>query len=247
MSHKGNEMGEIVIFETENNTVEVRLDADTIWLNLQQIADLFGRDKSVISRHLRNIFNINELDRNQTVAKNATVQTEGRKSVKRQVEFYNLDVIISVGYRVNSVRATRFRQWATRVLKEHLTKGYTLDARKLAEKGVREAQEAVALMAQTLKKNAHVTEEGSEILSVVHRYLNSFHLLLAYDEDRLPNKPTVPKSTSAITIEEALASIQTLRAELHARNEATELFGCERGHGLAGILGAIEQTMFGQP
>ena len=114
-------MSDIVIFEAGAQQVEVRLEGDTLWLSLQQLADLFGRDKSVISRHLKNIFDTNELERDRTVAKNATVQREGEREVVRQVEYFNLDAIISVGYRVNSAQATRFRQWATRVLREHLT------------------------------------------------------------------------------------------------------------------------------
>jgi hypothetical protein len=106
-------MSELIIFEGDNRPVEVRLEGETVWLSLQQLADLFERDKSVVSRHLKNIFDSRELDRNRTVAKNATVQKEGRREVVRDIEFFNLDAIISVGYRVNSVRATHFRQWAT--------------------------------------------------------------------------------------------------------------------------------------
>lgn len=126
-------MSELVIFEDDTQPVEVRLEGETVWLSLQQLADLFDRDKSVISRHLKNIFDSRELDRDRTVAKNATVQKEGEREVVRQVEFFNLDAIISVGYRVNSGRATRFRQWATRVLREHLTQGYSLNEHRLAQ------------------------------------------------------------------------------------------------------------------
>src|SRR5690606_38231411 len=115
---------QLVIFEGEAGQVEVRLEGETVWLSLQQLADLFGRDKSVISRHLKGIFSTDELTREGTVAKNATVQLEGSREVVRHIEYYNLDAIISVGYRVNSTRATRFRQWATTVLREHLTDGY---------------------------------------------------------------------------------------------------------------------------
>lgn len=126
-------MSKLVIFEDDHLPVQVRLEGETLWLSLQQLADLFDRDKSVISRHLKNIFDSRELDRDRTVAKNATVQKEGEREVVRQVEFFNLDAIISVGYRVNSGRATRFRQWATRVLREHLTQGYSLNEHRLAQ------------------------------------------------------------------------------------------------------------------
>lgn len=123
----GDRKGEIVLFrETDRQTtLEVRLEKDTVWLSLNQIADLFARDKSVISRHLRNIYKEKELNRKATVAFFATVQNEGRRPVSRDVEFFNLDAIISVGYRVNSKRGTQFRIWATDVLKDHLVKGYS--------------------------------------------------------------------------------------------------------------------------
>ena len=124
---------EIVIYEGADARVEVRVEREDVWLSLQQLAALFGRDKSVISRHLRNVFASGELERGATVAKNATVQREGEREVVRDIEYYNLDAIISVGYRVNSSRATRFRQWATRVLREHLTQGFSLDRERLAE------------------------------------------------------------------------------------------------------------------
>lgn len=125
----------IIIYEDADQAVEVRLDAgqQTVWLNLQQLADLFARDKSVISRHLSNIYKEGELAREATVAKNAIVQREGARQVRRSIDLYNLDAIISVGYRVNFSRATRFRQWATRTLREHLTQGWTLNHQRFEE------------------------------------------------------------------------------------------------------------------
>ena len=124
--------GEIILYQSDDSTqLEVRIENETVWLSLNQMSDLFGRDKSVISRHVRNIFEEGELDYVSTVAKNATVQNEGGKEVLRQIEFYNLDVIISVGYRVKSKRGTQFRIWANRILKEYLMKGYVLNSRGL--------------------------------------------------------------------------------------------------------------------
>ncbi len=123
----GGPRGEVVIYEDRDHgvRVDVRLEEDTLWLNLNQIAELFGRDKSVISRHLRNVFREGELDRASTVAKFATVQQEGGRTVTRQIEYFNLDAILSVGYRVNSKRGTHFRIWATQVLRDHLLRGRT--------------------------------------------------------------------------------------------------------------------------
>lgn len=126
---------QILIYQSNDGTatVDVKLQEDTLWLTLNQLAELFERDKSVISRHLRNIYDEGELERIATVAKNATVQIEGARKVGRELEFYNLDVIISVGYRVNSKRGTQFRIWANKVLKDHLIKGYSINERRLKE------------------------------------------------------------------------------------------------------------------
>ena len=120
-------MTELVIYTSADGTVrlDIQLEQETVWLSLNQLAELFGRDKSVISRHFRNIYQEGELDRHATVAKNATVQSEAGRSVVRDIEYYNLDAVISVGYRVNSKRGTEFRIWATSVLRQHLVQGYT--------------------------------------------------------------------------------------------------------------------------
>ncbi len=134
-------MSEVLIYETERGQmrVEVRLEAETVWLSLNQMTELFGRDKSVISRHLQNIFQEGELVRDSVVALFAITAADGKTY---QVDYFNLDTIISVGYRVNSTQATRFRQWATRTLREHLVQGYTLNSTRLAERGISEAQQA---------------------------------------------------------------------------------------------------------
>ncbi|WP_126444239.1 virulence RhuM family protein [Sulfuricystis multivorans] len=141
---------DIIIYETGEARVEVRLDRENLWLSLQQVADLFERDKSVISRHLRNIFASGELEREPVVAKIATTAADGKTY---QVEYYNLDVIISVGYRVKSVQGTRFRQWATGVLREHLTKGYSLDRQRFE---LNAAELEAALVVESDAKNKDV-------------------------------------------------------------------------------------------
>jgi len=130
---------EIILYQTEDNRtrIEVRLENETVWLTLNQLAELFQRDKSVISKHITNVFEERELQPEATVAKYATVQTEGARAVSRQLEFYNLDVIIAVGYRVKSQRGTQFRQWATQRLREYLIKGFTLDDERLKQGGTK--------------------------------------------------------------------------------------------------------------
>ena len=154
--------GEVIVYEAADGQVQVdvRLERETVWLSLGQMAELFGRDKSVISRHLGNVFRSGELRREATVAKNATVQREGDREVVREVEYFNLDAILSVGYRVNSRRGTQFRIWATRTLRDHLLRGYTLNERRLRERGLGEIEQAVGLLARTLTTHALVTDEG---------------------------------------------------------------------------------------
>ena len=167
-------MSEIVIFEGDAQQVEVRLEGETLWLSLQQLADLFGRDKSVISRHLKNIFETNELEKDSVVAKNATTAADGKVY---QVEYFNLDAIISVGYRVNSTRATRFRQWATRVLREHLTQGYSLNEHRLARRGLEELTQAVELLGRTLTRQELVSDVGREVVGLILSYAKTWRML----------------------------------------------------------------------
>lgn len=128
---------EIILYQSEDGQtkVEVRMDGETVWLTLNQLAELFQRDKSVISRHIKNVFEEGELSPESVVAKNATVQTEGGREIVRELDYYNLDVIISVGYRVNSHRGTQFRIWATQRLREYIIKGFSLDDERLKRAG----------------------------------------------------------------------------------------------------------------
>lgn len=239
--------GEVVLYKAPDGEVQldVRLERETVWLSLDQMTKLFRRDKSVISRHLRNVFISRELERKAVVAKNATTAADGKTY---QVEYFNLDAILSVGYRVNSKRGTQFRIWATRTLKDHLLHGYTLHEKRLREKGLGEIEQAVGLLARTLTQHALVTDEGRAVLEVVQHYMRAWRLLLEYDEGRLPEKPAHPlKPTADLSLEAAREAIGRLRESLAARGEASDLFGQERSDQLHGIVGAIEQTFGGEP
>ena len=179
--------GEVVVYEAPDGEValDVRLEQETVWLTLHQMAELFERDLSVVSRHIRNAYREGELEREATFAKYATVRREGGRRVVRQIEHFNLDVIISVGYRVKSLRGTQFRQWATRTLREHLVRGYTLNERRLAERGLREARETLDLLARTLRSQSLVSCAGEAVLELVTSYADTWRRLLEYDEDRL--------------------------------------------------------------
>jgi prophage maintenance system killer protein/prophage antirepressor-like protein len=239
---------EIVIYTTKNGHIQldVSLIDETVWLSINQMVTLFGRDKSVISRHLTNIFKTNELDKESTVAKFATVQKEGDREVKREVEYYNLDAILSVGYRVNSKEGVQFRKWASQLLKEHLVRGYTTYDKRLTERGVRELQQTIELLQKTLVHHDLVNDLGQETIQLILTYAKTWSLLLAYDEGdlKLPTKSAV--STSKLNYKTALLAIHSLKMELSSRQEASALFGYESNNGLSSILDNIEQTFDGE-
>lgn len=236
--------GEVVVYEAPDGEVrvDVRLERETVWLSQAQMAELFGRERSVITRHVGNVFREEELEEESNVH---FLHVAGSD---RPVGFYSLDVIISVGYRVKSQRGTQFRIWATRTLRDHLLRGYTLHERRLAERGLDEVEQAVGLLARTLTTHALVTGEGRDVLEVVQRYTRAWRLLLEYDEERLaaaPARPDAPQSP--LSLDDARAAAASLRDDLVERGEAGALFGQERGDALAGIVGAIEQTFGGEP
>jgi prophage maintenance system killer protein len=242
--------GEVVVYEAPDGEVrvDVRLDRETVWLTQQQMAELFGRERSVVTKHIRNVYKEGELDLSATCAKFAQVRSEGGRTISREVDHYNLDVIISVGYRVKSLRGTQFRIWATRTLRDHLLRGYTLNERRLAERGLGEIEQAVGLLARTLTAHALVTEEGRAVLQVVQQYTQAWRLLLEYDEERLAETPARPVAPGRpLALDEARAAIAALREELLLRGQAGAFFGRERADALAGILGSIEQTFGGSP
>ena len=236
--------GEIVLFEAPDGKIrlDVRLERETVWLTQAQMAELFGRERSVITRHVNNVFGESEL------VKESNVQNLHIPSSDKPVAAYSLDVIISVGYRVNSKRGTQFRIWATRTLRDHVLQGYSLNERRLREKGLDEIEQAVALLARTLDHHALVTDEGRALLDVVQQYARSWRLLLEYDEDRLPEAPARPSHPTAdLTPDAARRAIIQMRDALAERAEVTGLFGQERGEQLSGILRSTEQTFDGEP
>lgn len=238
---------DILIYETDDRQIEVSLDAaqETFWLSLQQMADLFGRDKSVISRHLGNIYRDQELGREGTVAKNATVQTEGGRQVSREIEYYNLDAIISVGYRVNSKKGTQFRIWATRTLREHLTRGYSLNQLRF-QQNAQALKQALALIEKTAQSPQLTAEAGSGLVEIVSRYTQTFLWLQQYDEGLLED----PKGQAGGVLpsaELAMDNLNQLKATLIERGEATALFANLREDGLTSILGNLDQSVFGEP
>ena len=242
--------GKIALYEAPDGQVrlDVRLERETIWLSQKQMAELFDTSTDNVGLHLRNVYVEGELGEEATTEDYSVVQSEGTRQVRRQLKHYNLDAILSVGYRVNSKRGTQFRIWATRTLRDHVLQGYSLNERRLREKGLGEIEQAVALLARTLDHHALVTDEGRAVLDVVQQYARSWRLLLEYDEDRLPEAPARPSHPTAdLTLDAARRAIVQMRDALAERAEVTGLFGQERGEQLSGILRSIEQTFDGQP
>src|SRR3990172_1129733 len=238
--------GEVALFEAPDGQIrlDVHLAHDTVWLTQTQMADLFGRERSVITKHINNIFKEGELDRDSVCANFAHTADDGKTY---SVQHFNLNVIISVGYRVKSLRGTQFRIWATRTLRDHLVQGYTLNERRLREKGLTEMEQAVRLLAQTLSSHELVNDQGRAVLDVVTRYARSWRLLLQYDENRLPEMPAHPtRPVAGLSPDISRQAIAGLKQALLVKGEATAFFGQERGGALDGILGSIEQTFGGE-
>jgi len=237
---------QIIIYQSADGQaqLEVNLRNDTLWLSLDQIAGLFDRDKSVISRHIKNIFSEKELMPAATVAKNATVQIEGDRRVTREIDYYNLDMILSVGYRVSSGRATQFRIWSTNVLRDYLVKGAALNQKRLAERNLSELEATIGMIRQAMDRKQLTTDEAQGLLQVVTDYADTWLTLQRYDEDAL-TEPKGRKPGYEFTVAAARAAITQLKTALVNQKQATDLFGRERGESFAGIIGNLYQTFGG--
>ncbi len=236
---------EIIIYQGKSGSIEFKGDykKETLWANLQQIADLFETDKSGISRHIGNIYKCGELKRKATVAKIATVQIEGKREVKRKIEFYNLDTILSVGYRVNSKKATEFRQWATKTLRTHILDGFTINKQRLGN-NFHIFQKAVEDVQKLLPANDMIKTEDA--LELVKMFASTWFSLDAYDKQTLPKKGATKKQVK-ITADQMSAALAKLKQSLKAKKEASDLFGQERSAGaLTGIFGNVFQSFGGR-
>lgn len=231
---------ELVLFtSTDGNvTVDVQLKNDTVWLTQKQISELFDKERSVVTKHINNVFKEQELD------EKSNVQNLHIPNSDKPVSVYSLDVIISVGYRVKSKRGVEFRKWANSVLKGYLLKGYALN-NNLLDKTHHEYQNLLDLLGKTLANNQLITEAGQSIINLINDYATTWTSLLQYDEDRLLIPSNMHKSSIALAHENALAAINEFKSSLLAIGEATELFGNERNDQLQSILSNLDQTMFG--
>lgn len=228
----------IEIYNSKGETqIEVKFENETVWLSLNQISDLFGRDKSVISRHLRNIYKENELDESSTVAKNATVQIEGKRQVKRETVLYNLDAIISVGYRVNSKLGTQFRIWATNRLKEYLIKGFSINQSRLNQ-----LKQSIKLIQSTTSSESLDNTQTKEIIELLTDYALGLDILDGYDNQSLEIREITEEASYKIEYQEAKLAINQLRDKFGG----SKLFGNERDESFKSSIATIDQTFDGK-
>ncbi|MEW6219620.1 MAG: virulence protein RhuM/Fic/DOC family protein [Thermodesulfobacteriota bacterium] len=235
------DQNKIQIYQTADGQtrIDVRLERDTVWLSQAQMVELFGRDVSVISRHIRNALNEGEVSEKSNLQKMQIANSD------RPVVLYDLDVVISVGYRIKSERGVQFRRWATNVLRQHLVQGYTLNRSRFEQNAV-ELEQALALIRKAAQTPALTAEAGSGLVEIVSRYTQTFLWLQRYDEGIL-TEPGGQPGGHLPTEAEAMKSLAKLRQSLITRGEATELFALPRGDGFGALLGNLEQTVFGEP
>ena len=234
----------IVIYQTEDGQtqIDVRMENETVWLTQAQMAELFQTDRTSIVRHINNIYKVEELERDATCAKIAQVQKEGERTVRRLVPYFNLDMIISVGYRVNSKRGVKFRQWANRVLKQYLMKGYAVNERIRREQ-IGELRQLVQLVGRTLQNREMSSEvESQDLLDVVVDYTYALDTLDNYDYERLSIDKITPEESFRATYEGAMREIERLRE----RFGGSVLFGNEKDDSFKSSIGQIYQTFGGE-
>lgn len=233
----------IVLYATDDGStqLEVKLEKDTVWLTQSQMAELFGIDRTTIVRHIRNIYNSEELEETSTCAKNAQVRMEGSRKIQRNIPYYNLDMIISVGYRVNSRRATAFRRWATSILKQYLIKGYAIDQRRLDHYD--ELKDVVRLMSRTLTLQDKVSEgEYAGLFKVITDYVYALDTLDRYDYQSLEIEKTTKEEPFHATYENAMEAINALKAKFGA----SQWFANEKDDSFKSSIGQIYQTFGGE-
>ena len=240
-----NENSQPIFYQTEEGAIALKADAnqETLWATQKQLAELFGVNTPTINEHIKNIFNTGELEKESTIRKFRIVQKEGKREVGRNIDHYNLDMMISVGYRVNSKMATKFRKWATQTLKQHITQGYTLNPSRITQnyEAFLQAVEEIKVLAEG---NQQI--EASDILALVKTFAHTWFSLESYDEDKLPSQGQHRHSIQ-LEATELYQAIETLKLDLIRKGEATSLFAQEKQTGsLAGIIGNIYQSAFGE-
>ncbi len=234
----------IEIYRSQDGSIQlnVKLENDTVWLTQSQMAELFGVDRTSIVRHIRNIYKSEELDQNSTCAKNAQVRTEGHRSILREIPYYNLDMIISVGYRVNSKNATSFRRWATSVLKQYIIKGYAINQQIKLDR-YNELKDVVRLMSRTVGLQEKVTsEEYGGLFNVISDYVYALDTLDHYDYQSLSIQKTTKIEPFRATYDNAMEAISALKEKFGGN----QWFANEKDDSFKSSIGQIYQTFGGE-
>ena len=234
----------IEIYRSQDGSIQlnVKLENYTVWLTQSQMAELFGVDRTSIVRHIRNIYKSEELDQNSTCAKNAQVRTEGHRSILREIPYYNLDMIISVGYRVNSKNATSFRRWATSVLKQYIIKGYAINQQIKLDR-YNELKDVVRLMSRTVGLQEKVTsEEYGGLFNVISDYVYALDTLDHYDYQSLSIQKTTKIEPFRATYDNAMEAINALKEKFGG----SQWFANEKDNSFKSSIGQIYQTFGGE-
>ena len=234
----------VVIYQSADGQafLDVRLEQETVWLSQKQMAELLDKDTDTIGLHIRNIYKEGELEPDATTEESSVVQNEGSREVRRTLKFYNLDVIISVGYRVKSQSGTQFRQWATKVLREHLVQGYTINQQRLEEQSQKlaEMQQAVELLSRTLEQQQLVNDLGKDVLKVIADYAYALDLLDRYDHGTLSIEKTSGTTDFVLDYKSANEIVLSMKGNFDG------LFGIEKDQGFKSAIGTIYQTFDGK-
>ncbi len=236
-----------IVFYTDEHgqaVLDVNLENETVWLSQKQMSILFDVNVPAINKHIKNILKDGELD-SSTISKMETVQKEGKRTIARSVEVYNLDMIISLGYRVNSKRATSFRKWATNVLKDYLIKGYALNQKRIDDKSLHELTATIELVRKSIEAKELGSDEAKGLFDIIGRYAKTWALLQAYDSDCIKECDGAMGQKFALGYDEAKSAIGELKSDLMAKGDATELFGNEKAGEFKGALLSIYQTFGG--
>lgn len=238
--------GDIIFYQAESGSIqiEVKFENDTLWLTQSQITELFQSSRANISEHIKHVFDSGELLPDATVRNFRIVRQEGKRMISRELEHYGLDMIISIGYRVNSIRGTQFRIWANQVLKEYLSKGYAIDKKRFQEQSqqLEDLKQTVRLLGNVIESKSLNSDEATGLLKVVADYAYALDILDRYDHQILEIEATTPKDLFQITYVSAMETIKGLRDKFGGSN----LFGNEKDESFQGSLAAIYQTFGGQ-
>ena len=232
-------MSDIVIYENGNVELKTTIENETIWLRQNQIAELFDKDRTVITRHINNILKDKEVDEKSNVQKMHFANSD------KPVKLYSLDIVLAVGYRTNSAKAIKFRQWATNILKDYLIKGYALNQERLKQQNFNELDETIKLIKQSLQNQELSTKEAKGFVEIVSKYAKSWALLQGYDEQSLQEITQTKEQKFILDYDEAKEAISELKKILIAKGEATKLFGQEKADEFKGNLLNIYQTFAG--